>query len=276
MENLVLTRYLYPKLDVKQSLLLALLERKSDEALFWAYEIYFSGFEEDMFDYIDNIYLGFYKLENPELECFIKENRDAWKIKKNDCILGSIIMTLSLRNYQICEFVKEYIEESCFPITQQLKMRKFLVKFRDTDIDRFKTIDSLGNARYYLKTVCKYPIRREYNEFFRINCLDYRDAFYYHWEYYASKSPIWMARIQEYQGVINNETMKLEFPNEESFDSFYEKWGLEPDEQTIDVQEKCIGNYSCKQLSKEDFYEMFGGVKKELKNTIVYDLEKCG
>uniref|UniRef100_A0A6C0JL89 Uncharacterized protein n=1 Tax=viral metagenome TaxID=1070528 RepID=A0A6C0JL89_9ZZZZ len=271
MENLTFTRYLYPKLDVKQSLLIALLERKSDEALFWAYEIYFSGFEEDIFDYIDNIYLGFYKIENPELEVFIKENREYWKMNKNDYVVGSIIMTFSLRNYQICEFIKEYIGEPCFTNIQQTKMRKFLVKFSENDLIKYKTVlPNDGNARYYLKNVCKYPIRRKYNEFFGIDCLDYRDAFYYNWEYYAAKSPIWMTRIKEQHGIINNETKKVEFPNDELFEAFYDKWQLEPDEQSLDLQEKCIGNSSCKQLPKEDFYENFGGIKRELKNSIIY------
>ena len=73
MENLVFTRYLYPKLDVKQSLLIALLDRNSNKALFWAYELYYSGFEEDLFEYIYNIYDSFYKLENHELEHIIQE-----------------------------------------------------------------------------------------------------------------------------------------------------------------------------------------------------------
>lgn len=271
MDNLVLTRYLYPKIDVKQSLLIALLERKSNEALFWAYEIYFSDFEKEIFDYIENIYIGFYKLENPELEVYIKENIDIWKTKKNDCIIGSIIITLSLRNYQICEFIKEYIEEPCFPNIQLLNIRKFIVNFKDVDLEPYKTITSLDMARHYLKKVCKYPIRREYNEFFGIDCLDYKRVFYYHWEYYASRSPIWFDRIKEFQGVVNNESLKLEFPNDELFEAFYEKWGLEPDEQSKELQEKCIGNCSNKQLSKFDFYERFGGIKRELKNTIVYN-----
>jgi hypothetical protein len=56
MEQIVFTRYLYPMVDVKQSLLLSLLDKNSNEALFWAYELFHSGFEENTFDYIYSIY----------------------------------------------------------------------------------------------------------------------------------------------------------------------------------------------------------------------------
>jgi hypothetical protein len=274
MNQLVFTRYLYPKSDVKQSLLISLLERDSNQALFWAYELYFSGFEKDIFDLIENTYDSFYKLENPELEDFIKEKRGEWTRNdsrinsRNDCIIGSIILTLCLRKYQICDFIKNYIGEPCFPnIYSNTKMMKFLVNFKDTDLEQYKTkIPEKEKLRHYLSKACKYPIRREYNDFFKMPCLDLKKEFYYLWEYYASKSPIWMSRIQEYHGIINDETLELLFPSEELFNSFYEQWGIEPDEQSNELTEKCIGDWSKKQLSIEDFCERFGG----LKNTIVY------
>ena len=47
-EPIIFTRYLYNKTEVKQSLFIALLNRKRDEAMFWAYELYFSGFGTDI------------------------------------------------------------------------------------------------------------------------------------------------------------------------------------------------------------------------------------
>ena len=51
-ETLVYTRYLYAVLEVKQSLLIALLEKQLDEALFWAYELYYSGFTHNVYSYV--------------------------------------------------------------------------------------------------------------------------------------------------------------------------------------------------------------------------------
>ena len=49
------TRYLYPKIYVKISLLISLLNHNYDESLFWTYELYYSGFEDEIFDYIFKI-----------------------------------------------------------------------------------------------------------------------------------------------------------------------------------------------------------------------------
>ena len=48
----VLTRYLYIKEDVLMSLLISILEKNYDQGLFWASELYFSGFQEEVVEYI--------------------------------------------------------------------------------------------------------------------------------------------------------------------------------------------------------------------------------
>ena len=49
---MILTRYLYNLQNVKVSLFMSLIDRNIDEALFWGYEIYHSGFYEDIIDYL--------------------------------------------------------------------------------------------------------------------------------------------------------------------------------------------------------------------------------
>ena len=62
-----------------------------------------------------------------------------------------------------------------------------------------------------------------------------------HWLFYASKTPIWEHRILQYNGTINNEKKTVEFENHELLEEFFEKYGFEPDEQTIEIQRRCIG-----------------------------------
>ena len=52
---IVLSRYLYSIADVQQSLFLSILEHNTEQALFWGYELYFSGFQEEAFDYLMDI-----------------------------------------------------------------------------------------------------------------------------------------------------------------------------------------------------------------------------
>ena len=50
--TVILSRYLYSITDVKQSLFLSILEHNQEQAMFWGYELYFSGFQEETFDYL--------------------------------------------------------------------------------------------------------------------------------------------------------------------------------------------------------------------------------
>ena len=51
----VLTRFLYIKDEVLLSLLISILEKDYDQSLFWASELYYSGYEKETMEYIDAI-----------------------------------------------------------------------------------------------------------------------------------------------------------------------------------------------------------------------------
>ena len=70
--RLTLTRYLYITDEVKYSLLLSLIDKKDiHNVLFWAYELYYSGYDEELFKYIRCIYFDFYALQHPKFYRFI-------------------------------------------------------------------------------------------------------------------------------------------------------------------------------------------------------------
>lgn len=58
------------------------------------------------------------------------------------------------------------------------------------------------------------------------------DNMYYHWEYYAFKTPIWEERFNKYGGTQNHHTKQVEFPSEAASEAFYNIYGYEPDEQS--------------------------------------------
>jgi hypothetical protein len=263
MDQLVFTRYLYPKMDVKQSLLIALLERQSKEALFWAYELYYSGDEEDTFAYLKNIYESYYKSENPDIEpkLFAKGTQD-------DCLIGSIVLTMCSRKYQICDFLRVYKAYDCSPIVHPPSKMKFIIAFKEADLKEYLTVlPEHEKTRFYLGRVCLYSIRRQYNTLFETRCDDYTTPLCYHWLYFASKSSIWLDRIEDFGGVQNHETMEIDFPNDDLLDAFYDNWGLVPDEQSKELHDKLIGNCET-QLSMDDFCEKYGGIPKILFNAI--------
>jgi len=75
--DIVFTRYLYIKKEVEISLLAAILNKKDDAALFWAFELYYSGFTEQLFYLIWRIYFEFFASLNPNLEAYmLKKHRE--------------------------------------------------------------------------------------------------------------------------------------------------------------------------------------------------------
>jgi hypothetical protein len=68
---------------------------------------------------------------------------------------------------------------------------------------------------------------------------DIKTAYYYNWLYYASFSPLWKSRILKCNGVIDVENRKVLF-DDDDIDEFYDDYGYEPDEQTLEVENKTI------------------------------------
>jgi hypothetical protein len=381
--EIVFTRYLYVKEEVKNALVISILERERetrDKCLFWAYELYYSGFQEELFELIFKIYYDFFASVNPSMERYILIKYGEWKKndgkkndgKKNDDvdndkIPGLIIINLLRRSYTMDVFImrqiisnfdidinvavniddddacaevnlnintqlgknllisswiltQDYdslakfilidcpekslhltaiiianyfkgllqsnifdkIENSykrslklyknarhillsklftCFAVIGQLKMGKNVYyTLNMLDITAYQTKESIGYN--LLVQVCKYNINsNKCLSLFALgrNRINLKEAYWYHWEYYASFSPIWKERLTEYRGEPIHETRKIRFENDDYLEEFYEKYGLEPDEQKKETQEKSIQDI-VKVTSWKEFYYKYAGL----------------
>jgi hypothetical protein len=53
------------------------------------------------------------------------------------------------------------------------------------------------------------------------------------WIDYCSATPVWASRLKEGRGqIVNGDVV---FENDDDLEEFYEKWGFEPDEQTMEM-----------------------------------------
>ena len=89
-------------------------------------------------------------------------------------------------------------------------------------------IDDLKHLGLFKLTRKKYNLQEEY---------------WYRWEYHASFSPLWSKRIRQFGGYPDYTTQKVIFkeePDDDSMQEFYSLYGLEPDEQKSQVQNKSI------------------------------------
>lgn len=83
--------------------------------------------------------------------------------------------------------------------------------------------------------------------------LDIVEAYQNHWLYHASFSPLWKQRIKLFHGVINNKKKTVDFKNDDDIEYFYELYGLEPDEQTTEIQNKILSPI----VKKRSWFEFY-------------------
>lgn len=94
--DIIFTRYLYIKDEVELSLLVSILN-KSNDSLFWAYELYYSGFKDQLFMYIWKIYYDFFATLNPTFGSYLLTKYDEFIT--NEATVSSIICTLLFRPF---------------------------------------------------------------------------------------------------------------------------------------------------------------------------------
>lgn len=259
--ELIFTRYLYSKEDVIRSLFIALLNKETDEALFWAYEIYYSGFQEEIMEIVIRIFHEIYDKCNSSQFCeFVLNQYSKWlENQGDDTILGTIVWNLSKNTYDLTRFIENYFTITLNVIRKnEPKKRKLRLIFKETDIEKYKTIDVSEPSKAWriLPKVCKYGIHSEIRSLFQIANIDFHKEYCENWLFYAARSPIWCHRIMSCGGfVMDNETVNV--VDEDKAEEFYQLYNYEPDEQPREIQEKSIGNCDIAQLSIEDFIKKY-------------------
>ena len=285
-----LTRYLYSAMEVKQSLLISLLQHDVSQSLFWGYEYYYSGFEEDTFYFLKNIYDEIYSETNPTLEKYISELTTEWENNddnKYDCNVGSIIYTLALRSYDLVSFVRNRLS---YKVTKDESneelMPECLVQLLPEHIEKYKTVmvdlENKEKAYNLLKNVKLYPIIKDHNTLFDTQMpSNFGDIYHYpleKWLYYASKSPMWLERIEDNNGTIHQDTETVTFENDDHERKFCELWDYEQDELPSNIHELSLGTGKEKQLTIRQFCKKYKYtvVSKITKRKVTKKSEKTG
>ena len=199
---MVLTRYLYNKEQVEFSLLASIRERKREEAMFWAYELYHSGFKVEVST------LAAEQVSCPKLRAYFEKLPD---LESDALIVGTIIENLLNRN------------------------PKLRIKLKIEDVSKYKTKPVIELKSWKIpKRECKYKLRT------KPGSLPITIASYGNWLYEASFSPIWQTRIKKYGGSICHESKTITFEDDNE-EQFYNWHNFEPDEQPLSVQENWFG-----------------------------------
>lgn len=111
MQNFIFTRYLYEKDEVKLSLLMSILNKKND-AVFWANELYYSGFKDELKTLLWNIYYDFFATLNPAFNIYLlkqfKENDDNFAHLVENFIIRPFNLDVFMLRHQVKLFDVDY------------------------------------------------------------------------------------------------------------------------------------------------------------------------
>ncbi len=263
--NIILTRYLYIKEDVLVSIMMSLLNRDIKQTMFWICEMYYSGFEEELGRYIIAIYNEFYHSNNPKLESFLYKM--LGRIMEGAHIAATMAMNLmpKPRTYTVRDFDTPKTNTEL-----NQNETRIIIHVTPESLLKYDTIIQTNglSARKILKQGCLYStcktmmglLQSSHNDI-SIDELSKIHRTDEHWLYYASFSPIWLKRINEYNGSFDHENDRVYFTDDNNLEEFYTNFGYEPDEQCIDVISKMMHLKREPQLDMNAFCRLFNKTK---------------
>ena len=260
MENYILTRYLYSYMEVKQSLFLSILKKDFKQSLFWGYELYFSGFQEETFDYFIKMIDEVYKKKPVSLKKSIQNEKNSW-VKDNTLhlTLGKCISILCMNEFNLAPFIKEYFGVNCKKEEQNTTIKEDHYKMTNELLKPLCTFDDHSVSAYnVLKMKQTHSPEKRFIDLLKISYPeDMTDLLSDKWLYYASISPIWHERIKQHNGVIDEEKQAVRFEDDDNIDTFYSSWGYDPDEQSKQIQLNMGGKETIEQLDLTAFCNEF-------------------
>lgn len=218
--EIILTRYLHNKSNVLLSLQHSFDVKDHDSELYWTYEMYYSGFEEEIIKYLLDVMENKYK-NHPKLNSYIRKKcRDI--NAENNTLPATIIKNLSMKD----------------PEKPETSNPMFVV-IKAEQIEKYKTVEPKDNIWKHLRIVCEKPLHSEKMTKKKEEKLLH--IFREKWLYHASRSPVWKKRILEHNGKIDNRKKTVEFTNDDEWEMFHDKFNYEPDEQPLELQKNCMG-----------------------------------
>jgi hypothetical protein len=124
MQNFIFTRYLYEKDEVKLSLLMSILNKKND-AVFWANELYYSGFKDELKTFLWNIYYDFFATLNPAFNIYLLK-----QFKENDDNFAHLVENFMIRPFNLDVFMLRH-QVKLFDVDYKADKKTFDVQNED-------------------------------------------------------------------------------------------------------------------------------------------------
>jgi hypothetical protein len=262
------TRYLYIINDVYVSLFDSIIKGKKQEVIFWAFELYYSGFERDVWVFLISLYKEhFEKYNSQKIKKYVDTKYEEWfQNQGRHYLLATVVSNMCVFSFVI----SDDLQRLSFGKT---KKKIIYSTYKEDDVKKYETKIASKDLKHYriLRLACEYSTEKNYlamNKRTNIKFLEKYlqtpytreqliNIFRCHWEYYSYNTPVWKERIQNSNGVLDHKNKKVLFDEDIFQDLFYDNYGYEPDEQNIAVLQYCCGEpmfRRCEEVLTDTFY----------------------
>ena len=264
------TRYLYEESAVKSAFVSSLLNR-SDDALFWIFELFHSGIS--VFDLLTEVYEDFYATNNTHFVITAQSTSNAQSVA--NIVATMLISKFNADIFLIRKIVRE-LEIDRDDVTGHLKLA-YQLEDDKQPINHLINALRRSNARRSLacevddvdlyETVKMTPVYRtlaavglkslKHESLYKVTRREgIEEAYRKNWLYYAIQTPVWADRLENVD--VDDDEKEVTFKTDEEQEAFYEEWGYEPDEQPLEIQQMA----TCKIENVTDwvaFYKKYKG-----------------
>ena len=153
------SRYLYEVDEVKISLMMSILDKRKDEAMFWAFELFRSGFVTELGELLLNIYDDFYATINPTFEKHVTNQTTITETQLYEIISNMITKQHNVDVYLLRIIVEQFEIEPSTDDSDLLAFASFILDNPDTSLV-LTTLVNLGVATINDKTPRKLMLVR--------------------------------------------------------------------------------------------------------------------
>ena len=144
--SIIFTRYLYVKDEIRIALLVSILQ-KNEDAFFWGYELFHSGFKIEVLQLLKKIYFDFFATTTPKYESYMNSKINDWHKNngENDStqnvIIYDIINNLLTYSFNTDVFYMRVCSEN-FVNDVEYKDQKIITNIEECEYNFINWIDN--------------------------------------------------------------------------------------------------------------------------------------